>query len=183
MKHTLKGQILSVILVHIEAAVVFFLVWIIAIAATGTRIGGLIYSSVSSLFYAVMMYSQGYSAAKNDKKSISRLTPFFYKGAAISLALTAANVLTAVLYRLAWSLGGDGESLVKIWAVIGNVWTLFWFSPYMNLLGMDKGSIAVYGFVTILLLHTAACFLGYFAGYKNFDISEKFRFLMYEKKK
>lgn len=182
MKYTWHGQIFSVIITHIVASLAFFLTWLIAISITGTRIGGLIYSSISAIFYAVMMYSIGYSVAKNDKKSYAKLTPFAYKGAVISLGLGFLNILTAILYKLLWTIGSDGESLINLWAVIGNVFSLFWFSPYMNLLGMDKGNMAVYGYLIIILLHTVMCFLGYFAGYKNFDISAKFRFLVYEKK-
>lgn len=182
MKYTWHGQILSVIIAHIVSATVFFLTWLIAISITGTRIGGLVYSSVSAVFYAVTMYSVGCSVAKNDKKSYAKLTPFAYKGAVISLGLGILNVLTVILYKLSWTIGGDSEGLTKLWAVIGNLFSLFWFSPYMNLLGMDKGNMTVYGYLISLLLHTAMCFLGYFAGYKDFDISAKFKFLVYEKK-
>lgn len=182
MKYTWHGQFLSVIVTHIEAAVLFFIVWLISIAATGTRVGGLIYSSVSAVFYAVMMYSAGYSAEKSDKKSYTKLTPIPYKGAVIALGLMLVNFLVGFLYKLSWTLGGNTEELTNLWAAAGNIFGIFWFSPYVNLLGMDKGNISGCGYAIIFFLHTAACFLGYLAGYKNFDLSAKLRFLVYEKK-
>ncbi|MBR4720323.1 MAG: hypothetical protein IK057_01035 [Clostridia bacterium] len=182
MKYTWHGQILSLVIAHIEAAFIFFFVWLIAISITGTGLGGLIYSSVSAVFYSIMMYSVGYSVAKNDKKSYAKLTPFAYKGALISLGLLILNILTAILYRMSWTFGSSGGSLTNLWAVIGNVFTLFWFSPYMNLLSLDNGNMSVCGYLIIVFLHTVMCFLGYLAGYKNFDISAKLKFLFYEKK-
>lgn len=182
MRYTWHGQILSVILTHFEAAAIFFVVWLIAIGITGTRIGGLIYSASSAVFYTVMMYSLGYSTVRNDKKSHTKLTPISYKGAVIALGLVFLNVLVLLLYKLSWTLGSEGGELVKLWAVGGNILGMFWFSPYINLLGISKGSIAFYGYAIIFFLHTIACFLGYFAGYKNFDISSKLKFLVYEKK-
>lgn len=182
MKYTWYGQILSVITAHIEAAFVLFLIWFFSISITGTRLGGLIYSAVSAVVYAAVMYLRGYTTAGNDKKSYTKLSPIAYKGAVISLGLLFLNILPIFIYNLSWAIGSDGENLVNIWAIGGNAFCIFWFSPYLNLLGMDKGSIAVYGYAVIALLHTIACFLGYFAGYKNFDISEKLRLLVYEKK-
>lgn len=183
MKYTWQGQILSVIVTHIEAAFLFFVVWMIAIGVTGTHMGGLIYSIISAIFYGIMMYSQGYAIEKNDKKNYSKLNPIWYKGAVVALGLVLLNGLVLLLYKFAWTAGSDGEALVKLWAVIGNVACLFWFSPYMNLLGLESGNMAFYGYAVIILFHTLMCFLGYFAGYKNFDISAKLKFLVYEKKK
>lgn len=183
MKYSWHGQILTAVLTHIELAFIFFIVWTVSITVTGTKIGGLIYSIISAVFYSVMMYYVGYSSAKNDKKSYSKLKPFAPKGAVIALGVLFLNILTAVLYKTAWAIGSDGESFNKIWAFSANLFSLFWFSPYINLLGMDKGNIAYYGYAVIVFLNTTACFFGYLAGYKDFDISKKLGFLIYEKKK
>lgn len=181
MKYTWHGQILSVIRAHIEVSLLFFVIWMLYISVTETRLGGLIYSFVTAVIYTLMMYSCGYNTAKNDKKSYANLTPVAYKGAVIALGLLVLNIVIILLYKLSWISGSDGETLSKLWATGGNVFSVFWFSPYLNFLGMDKGNIAPYGYAIITLLHTAACFIGYFAGYKDFDISKKLRLLVYEK--
>lgn len=183
LKYTIPGQVFSIIVTHIEAAFLFFFVWLLAITVTSGKTGGLIYSSISSFFYFMMVYSAGYSAAKNDKKSYTKLNPFPYKGALLSLGLLFVNIIVLAIYHLSWHLGGTADGIKSGWALAGNIFSIFWFSPYMNLLKMENGHIALYGYAITLLFHVIACFLGYFAGYKNFDISAKFKFLVYDTKK
>ena len=183
MKYTVKGQVLSVIATHAKAAVLFFIVWLLALSITGTKIGGLIYSVISAIFYFFMMYNAGYSIVKDDKKSYTELTSDKKKGLLLPIGLLVLNIVLVVLYKAAWTFASDGSGLTNWWALACNALALFWFSPYINILGMDKGALAVYGYAIICLLHILAFYLGYFAGYNDFDISTKFRFLMYEKKK
>lgn len=182
MKYKWYGQILSVIFAHIKAALIFFIVWAIAIGLTGTRVGGLIYSSISAVFYAIIIYSEGYAAEKNDKKSYTPLEPFAYKGAIIATGLLFMNILVLVTYKLSWTFGSDGGTLVKLWALLGNFFSIFWFSPYLNLLGMESGKFSGFGYAIVLVLHMLMSSLGYYAGYKNFDLSEKMQKFIYEKK-
>ena len=185
MKYTVPGQVLSIIVTHIEAAFLFFFVWLLAISITSTKIGALIYCVISSIFYFMMMYSAGYTVVKNDKKSYTDLTPFPYKGALLSIGLLVLNILFLVIYRLSWSIGVDADGhITNVWSLIGNILGMFWFAPYRELLGhMEIGYISPCGYAVILLFHVVACTLGYFAGYKDFDISAKMRFLVYDQKK
>lgn len=182
MKYTLRGQIISVILEHMKAVFILFAVWVLAINITATKIGGIVYSSVATLFYFTIIYSAGYQTERSDKKSYSPLTPKKYKGALLSLGIVAVNIAVVTAYLLVWRMAGDGESLTSLKTVAVNVMCLLWFSPFISFLGGQKGTIAPFGYIIIFLLPAVSCFLGYFAGYKNFDISAKLRFLMYEKK-
>lgn len=183
LKYSIKGQIISVILEHLKIVFVFFAVWILGIYVTASKIGGAIYSYIATFFYFTAIYSAGYQAEINDKKSYSPLTPKPYKGALLSLGVLAVNIALAFSYLLVWKTAGNGESLTNLWAVAVNVLCLFWFSPFMSFLGEQKGAIAPFGYIIIFILPTLSCFLGYFAAYKNFDILQKLRFLVYEKKK
>jgi len=183
LKYSIKGQIISVILEHLRAAIIFFMVWIFAIRITSSKTGGIIYSAITTFLYFVIMYSAGYQAEKNDKKSYSPLTPTPYKGAVLSLGVLAVNALIVLSYLLAWRISGDGENFTNLRAVAVNAIYLFWFSPFIGFLGTQKGAIAPFGYIIIFVLPILSCFLGYFAGYKNFDISAKLRFLVYEKKR
>ena len=185
MKYTVPGQVLSIIVTHSEAGFLFFFVWLLAISITSNKTGGMIYSVISSVFYFMMMYSAGYTIVKNDKKSYTKLTPVPYKGALLPLGLLILNILFLVIYKLSWSIGVDSNgNISNIWSLIGNIAGMVWFSPYRELLGnMESGYIAPYGYAIVLLFHTIACFLGYFAGYNDFDISKKLRFLVYDQKK
>lgn len=182
LKYSIKGQVVSVILEHLRASTIFFVAWILTIRITSSVIGGIVYSVIATFFYLTLMYSAGYQALKNDKKSYSPLTPKKYKGALLSLGLLALSILIVIAYLIAWRVAGDGENLITLWAVAVNVLYLFWYSPFVGFLGTQKGTISMLGYIIIFVLPTASCFLGYFAGYKGFDISEKLRTLIYEKK-
>lgn len=183
MKYSIMGQIISVILTHLEAVFVFFAVWVIAISVTSSKIGGTIYSAIATVFYVSAMYSVCYAKAKDDKKSYSPLTPEKYKGILLSAGLLVINIAVAFIYSFIWKTASDGANLTGIGAVAVNVFCLFWFSPFISFLGEQNGVISVLGYVAIFALPVLSCFFGYLAGYKNFDISRKLKFLVYEKKK
>lgn len=183
MKYSVKGQIISVLLTHLQAAFLFFILWVIAISFTSTGIGGAIYSAFTTFFYFIMMYSAGYSAEKNDNKSYSPLTPKKYKGAVLTSGVLAINVIMVIMYIVVWNVAGDGKTLGNMWAIAANALFIFWFSPFINFLGTQNGVISPIGYAIMFILPLAGCFLGYIAGYKNFDISAKMKFLVYEKKK
>ena len=183
MKYSIKGQIMSVILAHLKAVFLFFVVWIIDIAVIASKIGGAIYTATSAIIYFIIMYSACYSQAKNDKKSYSPLTPKKYKGILLSSGVVVMSVLVVLGYIFVWHSASDGENLISLWAVAVNVFYLFWFSPFISFLGDQKGVISVSEYAIAFILPIVSCFLGYLAGYKNFDIAEKMRFFVYEKKK
>ena len=183
MKYSIKGQIISVILSHLKAVFLFFIVWTIDIAVISLKIGGAIYTVTSTILYFIIMYSACYSQAKNDKKSYSPLTPKKYKGILLSMGVLVMSIFVVFGYIFVWQKASDGENLINLWAVAVNIFYLFWFSPFISFLGKQKGTIAITEYAIAFIIPIASCFLGYLAGYKNFDIAEKMRFLVYEKKK
>ena len=183
MKYSIKGQIISVILAHLKAVFLFFIVWMIDIPVIATKIGGAIYTATSTIIYFVIMYSACYDQAKNDKKSYSPLTPKKYKGILLSVGVLVVSIFVVLCYIFVWKKASDGENLISLWAVAVNIFYLFWFSPFVSFLGEQKGAIAILEYTIAFILPIANCFLGYLAGYKNFDIAEKMKFLVYEKKK
>lgn len=182
-KYSIKGQIISVILTHLEMVFIFFAVWLMAISVTTSEIGSVIYSVAAIFFYSIMMYSVCYSQARNDKKSYSPLTPMKYKGILLCLGVLVISIMAIFGYIFVWRTQSDGESLVKLWAISINVFYMFWFSPFINFLSDKKGAISILGYVMMFVPTALSCFLGYLAGYKDFDISSKMKFLVYEKKK
>lgn len=182
LKYSIKGQIISVILEHLRAVCILFVLWVLGIRITASEIGGMIYSAIAVFLYFAVMYSAGYQAEKNDKKSYSPLTPKKYKGALISLGVLVLSIVFVCAYLLVWQTASDGNNLTSLWAVAVNILYLFWFCPFVNFLSAQKGVIPPIWYFIIFILPTASCFLGYFAGYKNFNILEKLRTLMYEKK-
>lgn len=183
LKYSIKGQIILAVLAQLKTVFVCFALWFIAIAITASKIGGAIYTVFAILFYCISLYSECCSQAANDKKSYSPLTPHIYKGALLSVGVLIINVAVILLHIYIWKTAGSSGNLESLSAVAANVFCLFWLSPFINFLSMQKGTVLTAVYAAGLILPVLSCFLGYLAGYKNFDISTKFRFLIYEKQK
>lgn len=179
LKYSIRGQIISVVFAHLKTVSVLFLIWLLLIALTISKIGGIIYSVIATSAYVITMYSESFSQAKNDKKSYSPLTPKPYKGLLLPLGVIFINILVTLIHIFA--LRGAGETL-NLSAISANVLYLFWFSPFISFLDMQKGAISTAEYAVVFVLPLLSCFFGYFAGYKNFNISDKLRGFMYEKK-
>lgn len=182
LKYTRPGQMVSMLITHIELSFLFFAIWLIIFSLTQTVLGGIIYTAVSFILFCVCLYSTGNTVYNNDKKSYSRLSPKWYQGAVLPLIIIIINIALLILYKVAWKYAGNGESLNRLWAVFVNMANIFWFSPYQKLVTLDKGYVNALSYIITFITPVVMCFLGYFAGYKNFKISKKLRFLVYDNK-
>ena len=182
MKYTVLGQMVSVLGAHAATAFIFFFIWLVT-AGMWQGVAGKIFSAIGCLCYLVAIYNSGVTSAQNDKRTISPLTPYPAKGLVLPIILLVVNVVMILLYKYAWSAGGNGEYLVQGWAVIVNVLCVFWTSAYENILGMEKGVLELQGYLIICVLPFVASGAGYFAGYKGYDVFDKISALAYEKKK
>ncbi len=194
LKYSIKGQMLLITKAHLRTALLFMILFLFTFSMN-SKTKDVIFAIFGTLGYFLSMYSAGNNAYLNDKKSISPLTPKAAKGFILPLILTLSNLLIFILYRLAWTVGFNGQSL-EIWAVIVNVITILWTSPFhapylvsnpnqyqSHLLGMSSGTMSIHGYLIILLIPIIASGVGYFAAYKGFDLNAKMHSLAYEKKK
>ncbi len=181
MKYTIWGQMLSVVGAHAVTAYIFMFIWFIT-AGLWEGVAGKIFSAVGLVCYLVAIYNSGVTCAQTDKRAISPLSPYPAKGLILPAILLAVNIVVILIYKLAWSAGGDGEFLQKGWAIFLNVLTVFWTSAYENILGMEKGVLEIQGYFILCILPFAATGAGYFAGYKDFDLFAKLGNLAYEKR-
>lgn len=181
MKYTIWGQLLSVVGAHAATAFIFMFIWLIT-AGLWEGFAGKIFSCVGCVCYFVAIYNSGVTCAQNDKRSISPLKAYPAKGLTLPVILLFVNVVVILLYKYAWSTGGDGEFLRKGWAVLLNMLSVFWTAPYENILGMEKGTLEIQGYFILCILPFIATGIGYFAGYRDFDLLAKIGNLAYEKK-
>jgi len=182
-KYTWAGEIASVLVSHLSVAMFISILWIIMLNIIETKIGGAIFTAFSVIIYIVFLFGAGNKVYKNDKKSYTKLSPIWYKGAILPIAVIVANIVFAIAFNLIWKNYGSEEGLSSIWAVIVNVICNFWFSPYQKLFDMNRAGIAFYDYLLSTAVPLVACFFGYYFGYKNIDVTKKLGFLMYEKKK
>ncbi len=182
-KYTLMGQILSVLKTHAVSALVFSVLWFMLIAVTVTDIGGMIFSVLATVCYVISMYSCGFDALTNDKKTYSLQSPDIRKSFILTAALIIINILMLVMYKAVWTLYGSGTMLTSVWGIVGNVTAMAWFAPYAELAGMEAGSFSIIGYVMIFVMPLLSVSAGYIAGFYGVDIGGKISCIMYEKTK
>ncbi len=182
LKYSIPGQMLLMIKNHFTTSVVFMILFLMT-ASMQNGFGGIIFGVVGFLGYFLSIYAYSGSALKDDKRTVSPLTPKPLKGLFLPAFLTIVNVVVILLYKLAWLAGSDGKSMTEIWSLILNIISLLWVSPYQPLLGMAYGHIELHGYLIIFITPFVASALGYFAAYKGFDLSAKVHSFAYEKKK
>ena len=167
---------------HFTTAVVFMVLFLMT---TSMRMGfgNAVFGVVGFIGYFLSIYSYSAAVLRDDKRSISTLTPHPLKGLILPAFLTIANVIVILLYKLAWSQGSDGQSMTEVWSLILNIVSLLWVSPYQPLMGMVRGHIELHGYLIVFVTPFIASALGYLAAYNGFDLSAKIHSIAYEKKK
>lgn len=182
LKYSVPGQMVLMIKTHFTTAVVFMILFLMT-ASMQKGIINTIFGIIGLLGYFLSIYAYSETAHKNDKLTVSPLTPKPLKGLLLPAFLIIANIIVILLYKLAWTAGSDGKSMTEIWSLILNIISLLWVSPYEPLLGMAHGHIELKGYLIIFLTPIIASTLGYLAAYHNFDLSAKVHGFAYEKKK
>jgi len=182
LKYSIPGQMLLMIKNHFTVSVVFMILFLMTTPMQNT-ISNMIFGIVGYIGYFLSIYAFSESALRDDKRTVSPLTPHPAKGLWLPAFLTIANVVVILLYKLAWVAGSDGKSMTEIWSLILNIISLLWVSPYEPLLGMAYGHIELQGYLIIFITPFVASALGYYASYKGFDLSAKVHSFAYEKKK
>ena len=67
--------------------------------------------------------------------------------------------------------------------VIGNVIFFVWTFAYNEIFSISIFHISWYAHIAMYIFPVLFCTLGYFAGYKKWELTGKFDFLVYENKK
>ena len=182
-KYTKIGQMVDVLKTHSMSALAFSLLWMAFIMIWTNTVGSYVFAFIAIVSYFFSIFGCGERAAKNDKKSYVTGDPELKKGVYIPLLLLAVNLIFIALYKITWVFGSNGESIQELWSVITNVISYAWFAPFGSFSGMDKGNFSIIGIILIIIVPQISYFLGYLAGMKGYDISEKLFGFMYEKKK
>ena len=182
LKYSISGQMLLMIKSHFTTSVVFMILFLMT-TSMRNGFGNMVFGVLGFLGYFLSIYAFSGTALRDDKLTVSPLTPKPLKGLFLPAFLTIVNVIVILLYKLAWAQGSDGESMTEIWSLILNIISLLWVAPYQPLLGMAFGHIELSGFIIIFITPFIASTLGYFAAYKGFDLSATVHSFAYEKKK
>ena len=173
-------QIIKLVKAHLSASVLIF---IFATMLSGALYGEnkiplVIFSIISLLTYFLSIYSESYAIARQDNKRYTAEEPYMLKGFLLSIGVV---ILTIILYVIYYFIQKYVPS-PNIWTLISGIVYVVWTYPFNEIIGLNNGAMAWYGYIIVVFVPVLLSGLGYIAGLKNFDISEKISKFIYEKK-
>lgn len=170
-------QLFDVVKMHFYVSLVALFMGVIGMPVATGDVSKYIFSGVFVFIYALAMYSKGNDIAVRDKKSYTTEVPYFWKGALLPVGIFVIWGFLYALYFVTWKY----DIIVYNSGFINNMLFLLWNSVYSGFLNLRSGNFDVAGVVMFFLIPVVTCGLGYFAGYRSFDIGIKVSKLIYEK--
>lgn len=173
------GQVLNIIKMHLYVSLVasFLGTMMISFVVGGTT--KYIFSLIFILVYMLVLYSKSEDIARHDKKSYTHDVPYPWKGVLLPVGIFLIWGFLYLLYYITWKYGIISYSS----GFINNIIFVIWNFIYTGFMSLGDGKFNYLSLILIFGVPIFACGAGYFAGYKNFDISEKVAKIVYENKK
>lgn len=184
MKKGVLGQVFGLFWTKLVVTIFEMLIGFSAVA--GLENHPAIAAAISILFLLFefsQLYSAAFEAAEFDKRPYSKNKSIPWKGIFLPVVVLLFTLILYVLYRIAWITGGGSGGLESIKAVVMNVPFVLWTIVYDPFLQLNLGHARAAGMAVLFLLPVAASGLGYYAGYRDFSVTEKFMPFIYDKKK
>ena len=135
------------------------------------------------LLYCIFLYQNARKIAEYDLKSYSTTKAYPLKGFFLSLSMPVINFLVWAFMLFLQGFTAPGADVPSVATIIGNILFFIWTFAYNELFSMTVTKIYWYSHLAMYLTPIFFTTLGYFAGYKKWDFSGRFDFLIYEKKK
>lgn len=161
---------------YVSLAALFFGVILLSFV-TGS-IGKYIFSTIFILIYMLALYTKSGEIAAKDKKSYTDDIPYWWKGVILPLGIFAVWIILYILYSFSWRYDIVGYTS----GFINNTMFVVWNFIYTGFLGLSGGKFNYWCIALIVLAPVIASGLGYLAGYKGFDLSQRVVKIVYEKK-
>ena len=179
-KYVTLNQLIEIIKTHIFTVCPIFILGIIIFAGLITSaVGSVIFSIVATIIYFFAIYSKAFEVAKRDMKSYTREKPYAFKGLLLPTGYLILSIVIYLLYFVSWRFMSIDGVIVGLSGWINNFICIIWTFPYTGFMTLKDGYMSVSGHLLVYLLPFAASFLGYFAGYKNYDITVTLSKLVY----
>ncbi|MDD6214133.1 MAG: hypothetical protein PUB42_02985 [Firmicutes bacterium] len=182
-RYSLTAQMLKTLKTQLFTALMFFLLWLITINLMVIDWVNMIFAIIATITCFFAIYGTSYDVVNSDKKSYTPQRPYIAKGLLLPLLIEAANVLMLILYKCSWYFGSNEHGLNTVFGLIGNILFKMWTIMYDGYVSIGNGNISLFAYIMIFGMPVVASFVGYFAGYKNFDLASKINSIAYEKKK
>ncbi len=182
MKMTVTYQFMYILLTQVLASAAVMLFGLVFFwYFTSMHIVKEILSVIFMIAAFAMLYTSSKRFAVLDNKPYTPLKRSLIKGALFGAVVAAVNVVFTVVYHFIWVKFGTDAGLANIPSVIVNVVYFYWTYPYNGIMNMNDGNITYYSALAMVVVPIAATLLGYIAGCRKFNLTEKLGEFMYEK--
>lgn len=139
-----------------------------------------IVATVFAVIYGMMLYSSARRLSVYDKKPYTPLQPDAKYGLLWGIMISSTILLFIIIYKLNWLLFSV-DGIINNWvSIVVNALFYLWVSPYFGFMSEGGGGIPIYAVIIMLIIPIAACYLGYIAGNRNFDILQKLQNMTFE---
>lgn len=177
---TLAKQFLKIVLSHLKALGIIFLVfYFMGVAFWAIHdVVTMIMEILIFVVYIGIMASAGNACATYDLKQYSKTKPFAIKGILLAIPVVLLNL--GMWGALQWVHGANMSVTIKnIMQTVFFVWTV----PYNFFLKPDGPSVRLIGQIMMYAVPFITIGAGYFAGYKRWDVYAKLDKIVFEQKK
>lgn len=171
-------QMLKIIKSHLIANICIFILEMLMIEAVhATKAGGCFFSVFALLVYFVVLFSDAYNIAEQDKKSYTAEEPYFCKGFLLAIGLTVVTAILYLVYYYVW----HGYSTTNVGFLLNMVFRI-WVSAFRTFIGLENAFMQWYGYIVVIVVPIIFSGIGYIAGLKGFDLHSKLLKFVYENK-
>lgn len=177
-KILIPKQLFEIIKTHCCVSVIAFLVGTTLSPMIVTKFSKNLFSLIFIFLYMVLIYNKSESIARRDRKTYTEEKPYKCKGLVLPLGIYLVWGFLYVMYYISWKY----QIISYTSGFINNLLYIMWnycYYAFINVGNLNVGVLSIIMFFTVPLI---TCMLGYFAGYRNFDLSEKVAGIIYEKK-
>lgn len=174
---TLKTQFLRSIISHIKIS--FFMALFFGVCLVNLWTIDIIKKVLCVLIpiiYIFYMAGTGNSAGIHDQKDYSKTRPFVLKGFLLSLPVLALNLVFWLIFKLCWI------DTLTILSVLGKLVFYAWTFPFVSFIYTDGAQMDLVSHLLLYILPFFSIGIGYFAGYKKWDIYKNLDAIAFEKK-
>lgn len=141
-----------------------------------------LFSVICTAIYFFVLFFKGQKIAAHDKKSYSDETPFAWKGLILALGPMIITFILWLLYRMTWVFMTIDGSISGYSGIFYNIVFTIWTFPFNGIICLYEGGMFWYGHLILYLVPLISIAVGYYAGYKDINLYEKFLPMLYEKK-
>ncbi len=169
-------QILQLVKMHLYVSFAAMFMGLIMVSFSTGGITKYIFSSVFILIYMLVLYSKSADIAQHDRQSFSKEVPYAAKGLLLPIGIFVVGALLYLLYSITWKY----NIIDTTSGFINNTLFVFWTFIYTGLANLSNGHISAAAIAAFIIVPEIAAGLGYFAGYRRFDLSEKVAKVVYD---